>query len=101
MPARERMTRANDAGFLERLQLPVRGLADGGASEIVGHALRDLPGVATITLRVREQVVDVTYDPAMITADAIRDRMHVAGLIHPERDAGAHDHEGPDSDAAD
>ena len=94
MPARKRTLGAKEAGFLEHLQLPLRGLASEGASEIVGRALRDLPGVATVTVRAVEQVVQVTYDPARTTAEAIRERMHRAGLVHPERDAGAHGPEG-------
>jgi hypothetical protein len=81
---------SKEADFLEQLQLPFRGLAREGASEIIGRALRDLPGVATVTVRAVERVVQVTYDPARITAEAIRERMHTAGLVHPERDAGAH-----------
>ena len=89
MPARKRTPGTKEAGFLEHLKLPLRGLASEGASEIVGRALRDLPGVTTVTVRVVEQVVQVTYDPARIAAEAIRERMHTAGLVHPERDAGA------------
>lgn len=95
MSARRTTAGATRAGFLERLQLPLRGLASEGATEIVGRALRDLPGVATVTVRAVEQVVHVTYDSAVTTAEAIRERMHAAGLVHPERDAGAHGPETP------
>ena len=79
---------------MERITLPLRGLASEGAHEIVGQALRALPGVATVTVRMVEQVVLVTYDPAVISGEAIRERLHTVGLVHPERDAGAHGPEG-------
>ena len=85
---------ARARAFLKRIQLPLRGLASEGASEIVGRALRDLPGVATVTVRATEQVVHVTYDAAETSAEAIRERMHTAGLVHPEPDADAHGPEG-------
>ena len=88
------MTWRRDGAFLEHLDLPLRGLASEGASEIVGRALRDLPGVATVTVRATGQVVHVTYDAAVVTAEAIRARLHTAGLVHPERDADAHGPEG-------
>lgn len=92
-----RRTDANDPiqdDFLEQIQLPLRGLASEGADEIVGRALRGLPGVATVTVRAVEQVVRVTYDPVVTSGEAIRERMHTVGLVHPERDAGAHGPEG-------
>lgn len=94
MPRQSDAAGAGRADFLEQIQLPLRGLAGEGADEIVGRALRDIPGVATVTVRVVEQLVRVTFDPAVTSADAIRERMHTVGLVHPERDAGAHGPEG-------
>ena len=92
---RRRPSEGSDrADFLDRISLPLRGLASEGANEIVGQALRALPGVATVTVRMVEQIVLVTYDPAVISGEAIRERLHTVGLVHPERDAGAHGPEG-------
>ena len=94
MPRRPDTAHAGRTDFLEQIALPLRGLASEGADEIVGRALRNLPGVATVTVRAVEQIVRVTYDPAVTSAEAIRERMHTVGLVHPERDAGVHGPEG-------
>lgn len=94
MPQRPRATAFGRTDFLEQVHLPLRGLASERAGETVGRALRGLRGVATVTVRVVEQTVRVTYDPAVTSANAIRERMHTAGLVLPERDAGTHGPEG-------
>lgn len=94
MPRRTDTTESTQDDFLEQIQLPLRGLASEDGDEIVGRALRGLPGVATVNVRAFEQIVRVTYDPAVTSGEAIRERMHTVGLVHPERDAGAHGPEG-------
>lgn len=95
MTKRSGVTGGQPGAFLEQIDLPLRGLASEGANEIVGRALRDLPGVATVTVRAAEQIVHVTYDAAAVSAEAIRGRMHAAGLVHPARDGDAHGPEAP------
>lgn len=94
MPRPTDASGAARADFLEQIELSIRVLASADASEIIGRALRDLPGLATVTVRAVEQLVRVTYDPAVTSAEAIRSRMDTAGLLHPERDADAHGPEG-------
>lgn len=74
MPQRSDAAGPGRADFLEQIQLPLRGLARENADEIIGRTLRDLPGIVTPTMRVVEQLVRVTYDPAVTSADAIRKR---------------------------
>lgn len=78
------------ADFLEQIQLPLGGLTSEGAEETVRRALRDLPGIATMTVRMAEQTVLLTYDPGMTSGEAIRERMHAAGLGDPEHQVEAH-----------
>lgn len=80
MPRKRSATDPGLADFLEQIRLPLSGLTSEGA-ETVRRALRDLPGIATMTVRILEQTVLLTYDPAMTSADAIRQRMQEAGLV--------------------
>ncbi len=94
MPRKNSSTGPGRTDFLEQIQLPLSGLTSEGAEETVRRALRDLPGIATMTVRIVEQTVLLTYDPGVTSADAIRERMHEAGLAHPERQAEVHGTEG-------
>jgi len=80
MPRKSSATGPGLADHLEQIRLPLSGLTSESA-ENVRRALRDLPGIATMTVRMVEQTVLLTYDPAITSADAIRQRMHAAGLV--------------------
>ena len=70
------------AGQPAVLDLPLRGLASTGAADVVGPALGALPGVLDVAVLAGEFRVRVTYDPARIAAEAIRERLH--GLVPPD-----------------
>lgn len=69
------------------LDLPLRGLASDGADAVVGPALRALPGVVAVTVLASEFRVRVTYDPARIPPEAIREALH--GIVPPDTAHGA------------
>lgn len=64
------------------LDLPLRGLASEGAEERIGPPLRALPGVRDVVVLPAEFRVRVTYDPAQLEPETIRERLH--GIAHPD-----------------
>lgn len=67
------------------LTYSLRGLAAEGADVVVRAALRDLDGVDEVRVHIAEALAHVTYDPAVVTAEAIDARLHTD-------DDGAHGH---------
>ena len=80
------------------LDLPLRGLASDGADAVVGPPLRALPGVADVTVLASEFRVRVTYDPARIAPEAIREALH--GIVSPDTAHGDHARDNADPHAA-
>lgn len=69
------------------LDLPLRGLASEGVDAVVGPPLRALAGVVAVTVLASEFRVRVTYDPARIAPEAIREALH--GIVPPDTAHGA------------
>lgn len=65
------------------LELPLRGLAGEGATEVVTPRLMSVPGVISVDVRSSMFRVRVTYDPAKATPEAIDAALHSLGVGEP------------------
>lgn len=75
------------ADRLATMDLPLRGLASEGAAALVEPALGQLRGVHGVAVIASKFRVRVTYDPAHIAADTIREALH--GIRPPDTAHGA------------
>ena len=75
------------------LELPLRGLAGEGATEVVTPRLMSVPGVISVDVRSSMFRVRVTYDPERATPEAIDAALHALGVGQPHphgEDDGTH-----------
>ncbi len=63
-----------------RLHFPLRGLSGKGADAAIRESLADMPGILSIDVSTTRAVVEVRYDPAMVTPDTLRVRLSTAGV---------------------
>lgn len=62
---------------------PLRGLASEGAADAVRLALEGLPGIRSVHVSIGMAIADVTFDKSVVTAEAIRARLRMAGVQRP------------------
>lgn len=70
------------------LELPLRGLAGEGATEVVTPRLMSVPGVISVEVRSSMFRVRVTYDPSRATPEAIDAALHTLGVGEPHPHGG-------------
>ncbi|MEW5983597.1 MAG: cation transporter [Acidobacteriota bacterium] len=63
----------------ETITLRVTGMTCGGCEHAVKRAVGRLDGVTDVTASHAEERVGVTFDPARVTPDAIRQKIVAAG----------------------
>ena len=63
----------------ETLQLTVTGMTCGGCENAVKRALQQLAGVREVSASHRANEVQVTFDDAAVTPQAIRERIEALG----------------------
>lgn len=66
------------------LHLTIEGMTCGSCARHVQTALRGVPGVQAVAVRLAEGRADVTYDPAAATPDAMRAAVRAAGYTPGE-----------------
>ena len=63
--------------------LEVRGMSCGGCERSVRLAVEQLPGIATVVPEHIADEVEVTYDPAAVSLERIRQAIAGAGFTLP------------------
>ena len=63
----------------EKVQLTVTGMTCGGCENAVKRALQQLPGVHEVSASHLGNEVNVTFDEALVTLQAVRERIEALG----------------------
>ena len=64
---------------MENLSFNVQGMTCGGCVASVKRVLEALPGVSNVNVVLDPGTASVAYDPARVTAEALRDAVRSAG----------------------
>ncbi len=64
---------------MENVSFEVQGMTCGGCVASVKRVLEALPGVASVQVTLDPGAAKVAYDPARVTAEALRDAVQNAG----------------------
>jgi copper chaperone CopZ len=68
-----------EAPMQHDLSLTVNGMTCGGCENAVRRALGTLPGVSDVTASHAENHVALKYDPALVSPQAVRERIQKLG----------------------
>lgn len=68
-----------------RLDLPLQGMTCASCVARIEHGLRDIPGVADVSVHLATERATVTYDPEQVSMDDLVTAVHTLGYEVPLR----------------